>query len=156
MKLTVIRRFRGPLYTIGTLYVNGAVFSDTMEDPDRGLRSDMTPAALAAGKKYGDTAIPLGEYEIDMASVSGKFKDRYWAKPYGGKIPRLKNVPAFDGVLIHPGNTQADTLGCILPGENKVKGKVVNSAMAFYRLMDTHLLPAYRRGEKITIEIRHK
>ena len=65
-------------------------------------------------------------------------------------------MPAFDGVLIHPGNTQADTLGCILPGENKVKGKVVNSAMAFYRLMDAHLLPAYRRGEKITIEIRYK
>jgi hypothetical protein len=78
-------------------------------------------------KVYGNTAIPTGSYSIDMNTVSSKFKDRIWAKPYNGKIPRLLDVPGFNGVLIHPGNTNKDTLGCILVGENKVVGKVINS-----------------------------
>lgn len=43
------------------------------------------------------------------------------------ELPRILNVPHFDGILIHRGNTAKDTSGCILIGENKVKGKVINS-----------------------------
>ncbi len=156
MKLTLIRRFRGSAYSIGSLYVDGKLFSDTLEDTDRGLTSKMNLAQISAAKIYGQTAIPLGEYEVRMDVVSERFASRYWAKPYKGKLPRLVGVPGFEGVLIHPGNSPADTLGCILPGENKAKGKVLYSANTFYRLMNTHLVPAYKRGERITIEIRYK
>jgi len=54
-------------------------------------------------KVKNETAIPTGTYSVNMNIVSPKFKDRAWAKPYNGKIPRLINVPGFDGVLIHPG-----------------------------------------------------
>lgn len=71
-----------------------------------------------------------------MNTVSPKFKDRVWAKPYGGKLPRLENVPGYEGVLIHVGNKPADTLGCILVGQNKVKGQVINSTATFNKLME--------------------
>ena len=59
--------------------------------------------------------------------VSPKFKDRSWAKFCNGKLPRLLEVPGYNGVLIHVGNKPSDTLGCILVGYNKIKGQVVNS-----------------------------
>lgn len=86
-------------------------------------------------KVYGETAIPTGTYRIDMNTISPKFKDRSWAKPYKGKIPRLLNVPGFDGVLLHPGNSANDSLGCVLVGNNTQVGKVLNSQAVFKRLM---------------------
>ena len=86
-------------------------------------------------KVYGKTAIPTGTYKVDMNTVSPKFKDRTWAKPYSGKLPRLLDVKGYSGVLIHVGNKPEDTLGCLLVGENKVKGQVINSTAAFNRLM---------------------
>lgn len=139
MELLVKRRALNFKYTIGSLYINGVYFCDTLEDTVRGT------------KIAGITAIPYGTYKITMDVVSPKFKDRSWAKPYGGKLPRLLNVPNFEGVLIHVGNTAEDTSGCLLVGKNKVKGKVVDSTNTFMELMEKHLLPAKRRGEEITI-----
>jgi len=48
-----------------------------------------------------------------MNIISPKFRNRSWAKPYNGKIPRLLNVPGYDGVLIHPFNTAEESLGCV-------------------------------------------
>ena len=87
-------------------------------------------------KVYGETAIPTGTYKVVMNVVSPKFKDRAWAKPWDGKLPRLENVPGYEGVLIHVGNKAEDTLGCILVGQNKVKGQVINSTATFDKLMD--------------------
>lgn len=135
IKLKLQRTFKGVSYTIGKLYLNDKYFCDTLEDTDRGLRSTMSVEEIEKIKVYSQTAIPTGTYKIDMNTVSPKFKDRAWAKPYGGKLPRLINVKGYSGVLIHVGNKPEDTLGCILVGENKVKGQVINSTAAFNRLM---------------------
>ena len=101
MELLVKRVARRDEYTIGRLYINGVKFSDTLEDCDRGLTQDMPLEEIKAKKVYGKTAIPTGTYEIDMNTISPKFQARSWAKPYGGKLPRLLNVPGYEGVLIH-------------------------------------------------------
>lgn len=150
MQLLLVRTFRGQSYTIGKLYVDGKYVCDTIEDADRGLSDSMTEEEVKRKKKYGITAIPIGCYKVVMNVVSPKFKDRSWAKPYGGKIPRLKDVKGFEGVLIHVGNTAKDSLGCILVGENKVKGQVINSTATFHKLMDI-LLTA---KDEINLEIK--
>lgn len=139
MELKVIRKWKKDKYTIGDLYIDGVWFSNTLED------------AVRDTKIYGKTAIPCGTYKITMDVVSPKFKDRSWAKPYDGKLPRLIDVPNYEGVLIHVGNTAEDTSGCLLVGQNKVKGQVVNSTQTFMSLMDKYLIPAKNRGEEITI-----
>lgn len=152
MKLLLRRIFKGPRYTIGKLFINGVYECDTLEDQDRGLTSQMSLEEIKAKKVYGVTAIPTGTYSINMTTVSPKFKDRTWAKPYKGMLPRLENVKGYEGVLIHVGNKAEDTLGCILVGENKVKGQVINSTAAFYELM-TVLLKAKSIGESIELTI---
>lgn len=135
MKMLLKRIAKKPTYTIGKLYIDGEYFSDTLEDRDRGLTQDMDLEDILRIKVYGETAIPTGTYKIDMNTISPKFKDRSWAKPYKGKMPRLLNVPGFDGVLLHPGNSADDSLGCILVGNNTQVGKVLNSQAVFKRLM---------------------
>lgn len=152
MKLLLRRIFKGPSYTIGKLFINGVYECDTLEDQDRGLTSQMSLEEIKAKKVYGVTAIPTGTYSINMTTVSPKFKDRAWAKPYKGILPRLENVKGYEGVLIHVGNKAGDTLGCILVGENKVKGQVINSTATFYELM-TVLLKAQSAGEVIELTI---
>ena len=152
MKLTLKRTFKGPQYTIGKLYVNGVYECDTLEDTDRGLNETQSLLEIQSKKVYGQTAIPTGTYSINMTTVSPKFKDRAWAKPYKGILPRLENVKGYEGVLIHVGNKAEDTLGCILVGENKVKGQVINSTATFYELM-TVLLKAQSAGEVIELTI---
>lgn len=116
MKLTLKRRFLGETYTIGTLFIDGVCFCDTLEDKVRDLDKS---GAFDNGeaKVQHETAIPYGTYRV-VVNLSPRFK-----RP----LPRLLAVPSFDGVLIHRGNTAEDSSGCILVGENKVKGKVINS-----------------------------
>ena len=154
LKLTLRRIARKETYTIGRLYVDGIYVCDTIEDKDRGLKSHYPLEQIKKTKVYGETAIPIGTYIIDMDKISPKFSSRSWAKPYGGKIPRLRSVPGFEGVLIHPGNTADNSLGCILVGINDKVGRVSDSQRTFKRLMDEHLIPAYERGETITITIQ--
>lgn len=122
-------------YTIGKLYINDRYICDTLEDTDRNLTKDTSLDKIKETKVYGKTAIPTGRYKVNMNIVSPKFKNRSWAAPYNGCIPRLQDVPGFEGVLIHPGNTEDDTLGCILVGVNNVKGQVTNSQNTFHTLM---------------------
>ena len=152
MKLLLRRIFKGPRYTIGKLFINGVYECDTLEDQDRGLTTQMSLEEIKAKKVYGVTAIPTGTYSINMTTVSPKFKDRAWAKPYKGILPRLENVKGYEGVLIHVGNDQEATSGCILVGENRIKGKVINSTACFYALM-TVLLKAQSIGESIELTI---
>lgn len=141
MKLKLKRRFLGDTYTIGSLYINDVYFCDTLEDKVRDLNKN---GKFDKGevKVYGETAIPYGTYKITV-NYSPKFKR---------DLPLLESVPSFEGIRIHRGNTPQDTLGCILLGENKVKGKVINSTP--YELKITELLKtAQSKGETNTIEI---
>lgn len=154
LELTLERKWPKETYTIGVLSVNSNRFCETVEDTDRGLTSDMPSNKIKRIKVYRKTAIPKGTYRIDMDTVSSKFGSRVWARKYGGIVPRILGVPCFGGVLIHPGNTADDTLGCILVGQNKIKGGVVRSVETYYKLMDDYLVPASVRGEEIWITIQ--
>lgn len=130
-------------YTIGRMEINGRYFCDTLEDTDRGLRESMTEDEIAALKVKGATAIPTGTYRIDMQTRSPRF---------GRVLPRLVSVKGYSGVLIHSGNTAADTEGCILVGENRERGKVLNSRATLERLL-VFLRAAQAEGEEIELTI---
>lgn len=147
MELILRRIAHKPNYTIGKLYVNGAYFCDTIEDRDR----------LHFGeKKVKDkTAIPCGRYEIAQNVVSPRFgKKEPYKSVCNGYVPRLLDVPQFDGVLVHVGNSADDSSGCILVGKNKVVGMVLNSKTTWTALMNRYLLPAKAKKEKVFITIQ--
>lgn len=141
MKLELKRRFLGESYAIGSLSIDGKKFCDTLEDKVR----DLNKNGVFDGdekKVYGETAIPYGTYDV-VVDYSPKFKR---------ELPRLQNVRHFEGILIHRGNTAEDSAGCILVGENKVKGKVINST-PYERELVRILKEAQDRKEPITIKI---
>lgn len=147
MKLTLKRIALKPTYTIGKLYIDDNYFCDTLEDTVRDTNKD---GKFDNGEKKikGKTAIPYGMYEITTNIVSQRFKNRVWAKPYGGKIPRLINVPSFDGVLLHPGSSAEDTSGCLLVGKNTIVGRLADSQKTFHALMQK-----IKNQKNLTIEI---
>jgi hypothetical protein len=144
MELTLERRFLRDDYTIGSLYTDGEYFCDTLEDTDRGLSQSMTPTEIKEIKIPRETAIPTGIYKV-IVNLS-TLKKRM--------LPRLLDVPGFSGVLIHRGNTKNDSSGCILVGENKVKGKIINSTMYEKRLVEI-LTKIQEKGEEIIIIVRY-
>lgn len=155
INLTLIRSFKGPEYTIGHLYIDGKYFCDTLEDVDRGLNSKMSLQEIQKVKIKHETAIPIGMYYVDMNTISPKYSNfsKYpYAKPYNAKMPRIKNIPGYDGVLIHPGNSKRDTSGCILVGENKVKGQVINSQATWKKLMEI----LTKKKDVIVLTIKYK
>lgn len=153
MKILLERKYKKAFYTIGIAYINGKRFSETLEDPDRGLSDNMTESTILSRKIYGETAIPTGTYEIQL-TPSPKFANRVWGKKYQGKVPILTKVKGFSGVRIHPFNKASECLGCISFGRNLEKGKVLQATTYYYKLMDTYILPAIQRKEPIYITIR--
>lgn len=151
MKLKVWRKWPKTGYCIGIFYVSGARLSNSLEDEDRGLDQKMPTGKINQLKIKGKTAIPKGTYRV-VLSVSPKFSTRAWAKKYKGLVPELLNVKGYSGVRIHPANSASEVEGCIAPGDNTVVGKVTNSTKRYYELMDK-LVPAWEKGEEITIEI---
>lgn len=134
MELLLKRIARKPTYTIGHLYIDGVYFCDTIEDTDRGLRQSLPESVNRAKKRFGATAIPTGRYQVTLGIKSPKFSKKKQYDFCGGYLPRLINVPAFDGVLIHIGNTAKDTEGCLLVGRNTKVGKVLDSGVTFRAL----------------------
>ena len=115
MKLKLKRIALRDTYTIGKLSIDGRYWCDILEPPVRDLNKN---GIFDNGEKKvpGNSAIPYGTYDI-VVNISPKFKRL---------LPRLLNVPHFDGVLIHRGNTVKDTAACLLPGSK------------FYLLGKTH------------------
>lgn len=153
MELIVNRKYKKQSYTIGELYVDGKFFSNTLEDADRGLDDSMPLAKIKELKKPSITAIPKGTYKITLDVISPRFCTKaFYKQVCNGKLPRLLNVKGFEGILIHAGNTDKDTAGCLLVGQNKVKGQVINSQDTFKELYKL-LKDKHDKGEEITIKI---
>lgn len=129
------RRFEyGTNYTISRLYVNGVYECYVLEDVVRG------PGI----KVPGQTAIPAGTYNVII-----DFSDHF-----GRDFPHILDVPMFDGIRIHSGNTDADTEGCLLLGQTWNGGDgVYNSRLAFNAFFPK-LQAAINAGEEVTIEIQ--
>lgn len=126
MTLNLYRKWKKPTYTIGQLFIDDSYFCDTLEDTDRNL-NQFDPIELIKSKKiYGETAIPTGTYYVNITHSPKFNKD----------LPLINNVPGFEGIRIHSGNINKDTFGCILVGENKKKGQILNSRTTLKRLMD--------------------
>ena len=141
MKLTLYRKWPKATYCIGLLYINGERFCETLED----RIVDINKNGIFDGnekKVYGESAIPYGTYKV-IYNYSPKFKRN---------LPRLLNVPHFEGILIHSGNTAKDSAGCILVGKNTEVGKLTNSRATSDKL-NALIEAAQKKGEEITIEI---
>ena len=141
MKLILKRIALRPTYTIGKLYIDDVYFCDAIEDTVRDINKN---GKFDNGEKkvHSKTAIPYGIYEIKW-TYSPRFK-KY--------TPQLMNVPSFEGIRIHAGNTSADTEGCLILGENKQVGKVLNSRATINKFY-TIIKEACSKG-KVTIEIK--
>lgn len=127
-KLT--RIFENEEYTIGKLFKDGVYQCDTIED------------AVRTVKIQDKTAIPAGKYQV-IVNHSNRFNRM---------LPLLLNVPGFDGIRIHNGINENSTSGCIIVGENKIKGQVTNSTYWMGKICDD-MLNAQNKGIKISIEI---
>jgi hypothetical protein len=146
MELTLIRKYFKEKYTLGKLYYEQEFLCDTMEDVVRDLHDinhDGDFDEEAEGKIYGKTAIPCGRYKV-IVTDSFKLKRR---------LPILLKVPGFTGIRIHGGKNETWTKGCILVGENKEKGSLVNYPYweaTIRNMIDEKI----RSGEKCYISIK--
>jgi len=114
MKIEVKRIAYRKDYTIGKWFTDGIYFCDTLEDVPRDV------------KIMNKTCIHTGTYKV-ILNYSNRFKRI---------MPLLVNVPGFEGIRIHPGNTSEDTSGCILVGKNTIIGKLTESRITFDKLFE--------------------
>ena len=133
MDLQLKRRVLSQRSSIGELFINGLSFCWTCEDVTR---------APDATKVFGETAIPLGRYEV-VINHSPKF---------GIDMPLLLDVPGFQGVRIHPGNKPEDTEGCLLVGYGRGVDCVLESRDAYAALFPK-LQAAINFGQRIFISL---
>jgi hypothetical protein len=114
MELHLLRTDFQAACTIGVLSIDGAFFCYSLED------------RIHDGSKLpGETAIPEGRYEVRMS----------WSNRFASSMPHLVDVPGFTGILIHPGNTDKDTAGCILVGQRHEGNHLLESRLAFDALV---------------------
>lgn len=113
MNLTLIREPSENGRTFGVLYVDGVFECHTLEDPVRPF------------KVAGHTAIPAGRYRVSLT----------WSPRFKRLLPLVENVPGFEGIRFHPGNSADDTEGCILPGTLRDFDRLLASRVAFDALL---------------------
>jgi hypothetical protein len=126
MKITVKRLHKTEHSTIGELSIDGKFECYTLEDKERDV------------KIKSETAIPKGEYKV-IINQSNRFKRL---------LPLLLNVPNFEGVRIHAGNSNHDTEGCVLVGTTRTIDYIGNSRLAFERLFKK-----MQKAKEITLKI---
>jgi hypothetical protein len=128
--------------TIGTLSIEGKFECFVLEDRDRGLSDTMPLEKIAGTKVYGKTCIPYGRYEVDW-TMSARFKVM---------MPILLNVKGYSGIRIHKGNTEVDSLGCLLCGTRKKSNMITESTLATRNLY-AKIESAKKQGQRIYITI---
>lgn len=143
LEFTVLRREFKDTYTMSDFLVNGTKLCDVLEDTDRGLDSALSNQANI--KIPSETAIPYGRYKVQL----------YQSPRFKRLLPLLINVPYFEGILIHRGNTHKDTAGCLLPGTDNKNGTVINSAVREVEIVKL-CEEATTKGQEIWITIKKK
>ena len=128
--------------TIGNLTIDNKFECFILEDKDRGLNDNLTLEQILKVKVYGKTAIPYGRYEVDW-TMSARFKVM---------MPILLNVKGYSGIRIHKGNTEIDSLGCLLCGTRKKNNMITESTLATRNLY-TKIEAAKKQGQRIFITI---
>lgn len=116
----VIRNAGGENYTPGKMYLDNVFFCQSLEDEDRFLESGVTE------KDYGRTAIPRGRYRL-IPSFSQRFQR---------VLPLVVDVPGFQGIRIHGGNTAEDSHGCILVGQVRTGRGIAQCSATVERVID--------------------
>ena len=146
MKLQVIRTQFGKDATNGLLFIDGLFECYTLEDQ------------YQAVKVMHETCIPEGTYDIKFRKVGG-FHERYSAKyqnaHYG--MLHIQDVPNFTYILIHSGNTDEHTSGCLIVGETQQdldvsKDGFVGSSVVAYKKMYSKVANQLLQGKEVTIE----
>lgn len=136
MQIVIERGLSGTACTIGKLYLDSVFFAYSLEDVDRKLE--------AGGKKIkGETAIPRGNYKVTI-DFSNRFQKQ---------MMHVLDVPGFEGIRIHAGNTAADTEGCILLGKVRSDNAVFNSRDAVNALFEK-VRTALDAGQPVTLEVK--
>lgn len=142
MNLTLNRFASLKESTIGALSIDGAFESFTLEDQFQPI------------KVQNETRIPEGTYQVVLqtagalhAKYSGKFADHV------GMLT-LVGVPGFTGVMLHPGNTDRDSSGCILVGDVALSAGEIGDSVKAYRRIYRKVSQALLSGEPVSIEVR--
>jgi hypothetical protein len=135
MEIQVVRFSKTPEATLGRLSVDGRFACYTLEDVVR---------PRGAPKVWGQTAIPAGLYTVAL-TYSTRFHE---------VMPQLLDVPNYEGIRIHAGNTAADTAGCLLTGTAVAPNgrRVFNSWRAYHALL-LQIEAAVGRGEAVRLGI---
>jgi len=146
MKLTVVRTQFGTDATNGILLINGQFECYTLEDQ------------YQAVKVMHETCIPEGTYDIKFRKVGGfhtKYSERYGNSHYG--MLHLQDVPNFTYILIHAGNTDEHTSGCLIVGETQQDldlsddGFIGHSGKAYLKLYNK-VAKELLLGKEVSIE----
>ena len=144
-KFDLIRKYFTEYSTIGELYLDSKFVCFILEDKDRMLDSEWDLERIKREKVYGRTAIPTGEYRIEWT-----FSNRL-NKP----APILLRVKGYEGIRIHAGNTNADTLGCLIPGTTMTTDNVQKSRDATLKVWNIIKI-AIDNKEHVFINIKRK
>ena len=142
MKLTLQRNPSQSGATIGTLFIDGVHACHTLEDEVREI--DGQP--VSSWKIKGATAIPAGHYRVTL-EPSARF---------GPDTITIKDVPGFQYIRMHAGNTSEDTEGCPLLGMRATDVSLVGgTSKPAVALVKGQIQRAIREGQTVTIDVNN-
>ncbi len=150
MKLKLVREFFTPTETLGSLLIDGKFFCYTLEDVDRGLKQSMALADVKSKKVKEQTAIPYGNYKVEL-TLSNRFKKI---------MPLVVDVKGFEGIRFHGGNTHLDSEGCILVAKqrniNKANPTIKKITNWIYGSTSEQFIAKIKGQQNVELEIIRK